>query len=155
MNLCVFVRRMIKNWTKIDEYSVCLWTCDFFFSARNWLFFRVCVCLLCCEGVLVCWVRNFMYSLAGNSARVRISFVFVYYRYDFLYWKKTRKNSHLLSFKCFWRSQFYSKVVLVFVSVCFLLSQLLSVCCGRRADLQAVLSVVPRGVTSAVKILDF
>lgn len=72
--ICVVgVRRMIKNWTKIDEYSVCLWTCDFVFSAHNWLLFRVCVCF--CKSVLVWWVRNFMYSLAVNSARVRISFV--------------------------------------------------------------------------------
>lgn len=113
-----------KNDQKLDKNRrvFCMLVNVWFFSVHVTDYFFACDCALYCESVLVCWVRNLMYSLAGNSARVRISFVFVYYRYDFLTTeKKTRKNSHLLSFKWFWRSQFYSKVVLVIrFRVCFL-----------------------------------
>lgn len=117
--ICVF---LWEEWSKIGQKPTSiLYVCECVFSVHVTDYFSACDCVLYCESVLVCWVRNLMYSLAGNSARVRISFVFVYYRYDFLTTgKKTRKNSHLLSFKWFWRSQFYSKVVLVIrFRVCF------------------------------------
>lgn len=95
---------------------------------------RVYVVFYCCESVLVCVrVRIFMYSLAGNSARVRISLFTLSIRFSVL--EKKEKFTSIKFQVWFWRSQFYSKVVLVirFSLTFFSLSQLLSVCCERDA----------------------
>lgn len=152
--ICVF---LWEEWSKIGQKSTSiLYACErvIFFSARNWLFFRVWLCTLLWECIGVLGAQSYVqFSWQQCTSENFFCFCLLSIRFSDD-WKKTRKNSHLLSFKWFWRSQFYSKVVLVIrFRVCFFMSQLLSVCYGRRANLQAVLSVV--GVTSAVKILGF
>lgn len=106
---------------------------------------RVYVVFYCCESVLVCVrVRIFMYSLAGNSARVRISLFTLSIRFSVL--EKKEKFTSIKFQVWFWRSQFYSKVVLV-IRFSLTFFSLCHSCCqfavsATHAVLQAVLPVV-------------
>lgn len=131
--VCVF---SWENDQKLDKNRrvFCMLVNVWFCSVHVTDFPRVYVVFYCCESVLVCVrVRIFMYSLAGNSARVRISLFTLSIRFSVL--EKKEKFTSIKFQVWFWRSQFYSKVVLVirFSLTFFSLSQLLSVCCERDA----------------------
>lgn len=132
--VCVFSwendQKLDKN-RRVFCMLVNVWYC----SVHVTDFPHVYVVFYCCESVLVCVrVRIFMYSLAGNSARVRISLFTLSIRFSVL--EKKEKFTSIKFQVWFWRSQFYSKVVLVIrfsLTFFFSLSQLLSVCCERDA----------------------